>query len=98
MPEPKSWNDESEDGELVEALELLSSLIELLAEYPEAAFVKSHESPYSASLDILMHADDADMMIHMHRGDLIRSLRILFSAIYRRHDKRILLNVVNTGR
>ena len=77
--------------------QVLRSLIELLADRPEAIVIDAVISGSSAVYDI--HVDDVDVGQVLGRGGShAEALRTLFGAVYAKLGKRLVMQVVDPRR
>lgn len=73
---------------------LLRGVICAMCDHPEAVRFDAHVTNYSASFDVHLHEDDVSKVLGSG-GSHAQALRVLFSAIYGKHGKKLYLMVVN---
>tara|TARA_R110002126_G_scaffold52672_11_gene142990 strand:- start:1986 stop:2207 length:222 start_codon:yes stop_codon:yes gene_type:complete len=72
-------------------------LIKHLVDRPELVDIDMHESKHTVTVEISVHDSDVGKVLGK-RGIHAESLRCLFSAIYGKHGKRLLLQVIDPKR
>ena len=73
---------------------LLKSIIGAMCDHPEDVRFDAHITKYTAGFDVHLHADDVSKVLGSG-GSHAQALRILFSAIYGKHGKKLYLMIVN---
>lgn len=77
--------------------ELLREVIMHLTDLPQEIIVEFNETPHTATFDI--EVDDSDVGKVLGKGGAhANALRVLFGAIYGKHGKRLMLQVVDPNR
>ena len=77
--------------------QLLEQTVKQMADHPDKVSVESHVTSSTAVFDI--RVDDSDVgKVLGKRGSHADALRIVFGAIYGKHGKRLLLQVIDPRR
>ena len=77
--------------------ELIDQIVRHLADAPEDVRIDSHVTEHTATFDIYVAPDDVGKVLG-RGGKHAWALRDLFNAIYGKHGKRMLLQVIDPRR